>query len=247
MGFQPQQGRIRFQATFTPMIKILLWINGLTYLFLALSGSKVFAPLGVPYTDLWISLIGLNPKAVVGDWAVWQLFTYLFVHLGFFHLLFNMLGLWWFGSDLERAWGGKTFLRYYLFTGVGAGLVSVALGIPTIGASGAVFGVLLAYGLLFPNRIIYLYFVIPVKAKYCVMAFGLFEIIYLMGGGSGNVNHFAHLAGIGFGLLWFLFYRKNFSLASAWKSIKQRRMRRRLRVIRERPAKKEEPKGPTIH
>jgi membrane associated rhomboid family serine protease len=230
----PEQQQIRFTlgGALTPVVRIFLWVNGLVYLFLLLVKGKIYAPLGESYADVLVALLGISPQAVMKDWALWQPITYLFVHREFFHLVLNMLALWWFGADVEAAWGGKKFLRYYLFTGAGAGLVSVFFNIPTIGASGAIYGLLLAYGMLFPDRILYLYFVVPVKAKYCVVLFGVVELLAILGGGSGGVNNIAHLSGLLFGFAWFGASRPELHLLGFWRLLRRRRMRKRLHVVR---------------
>lgn len=188
------------------------------------------AEMGFSYRSLLMSMLSVDPNAIIHHYTLWQLVTYLFVHESFYHFLFNMLGLWWFGSDVERALGSKTFLRYYLFTGIGAGLVSVMMHLPTIGASGSIYGLLLAYGLLFPERVLYLYFIIPIKAKYCVLIFGALELFALMGTTS-NINHYAHLGGIFFGLMWFLYWSKKDILISRFREYQKQRKRKRFRVI----------------
>ena len=152
-----QRVRLSFGGSLTPVVRNLIWINSLIFLFfliverksllLEASGGNVMA---VPYTDLAYSLFGLSPRSLVKDWLIWQPITYLFIHRNFTHLLFNMLGLWWFGTDVERSWGSRVFFRYYLLTGIGAAATCVLLqwnsaGI-TVGASGALFGILLAFG-----------------------------------------------------------------------------------------------------
>jgi membrane associated rhomboid family serine protease len=142
--------------------------------------------------------------------APWQLLTYGFLHGSFNHILFNMFGLWMFGRDLERLMGPRRFLTYYLTCVIGAGLVQlVVAGIqgglyPTLGASGGVFGLLLAYGMTYPNRTVMLLFPpIPMKAKYFVLIYGLLELYLGVSGRSPGVANFAHLGGMlfGFGLL----------------------------------------------
>ena len=137
------------------MVKYLVIANLVIYVWQSFAGAQKI-----------IQIFGLTPAYVIGELFLWQLVTYLFLHGDFFHILFNMFALWMFGSELERAWGSKEFLKFYLVTGVGAGLFSVALEpgslIPTIGASGSVYGILMAYGMMFPERYIYLYFLFPV-------------------------------------------------------------------------------------
>ncbi len=156
---------------------------------------------------------GLRPEDVVSSFAVWQPVTYMFVHGGIFHVLFNMLTLWMIGVELERMWGTKYFTQYYFVTGIGAGVTQIILGLMpfefanqfyypvTIGASGAIFGLLLAYALYFPNRPIYMYFLFPVPAKYFVMILGAISLLGATGGGGG-VAHTAHLGGIAAGYLY---------------------------------------------
>ena len=154
----------------------------------------------------------MNPQDVVHG-QVWRLATYMFVHGGFFHILFNMLALWMFGVELERTWGSRYFLKYYFVCGVGAALTTVLLSfLPgifgqqlylsrTVGASGAVMGVLLAYALYFPNRPIYMYFVFPIPAKYFVAIIGAISLLSSMGGGGG-IAHTTHLGGLVAGYLY---------------------------------------------
>src|SRR4051812_17550203 len=125
--------------------------------------------------------LGLMPAAVYGQLHVWQLATYMFLHAGLFHILFNMLALWMFGGELERLWGTRYFLKFYFVTGIGAGALTVLVSLlggfeqlqtaVIVGASGAIYGLLLAYALYFPDRIIY-YVVFPIQAKYFVMIVG---------------------------------------------------------------------------
>jgi membrane associated rhomboid family serine protease len=160
---------------------------------------------------------GLIPAEVLGQFRLYQLCTYMFFHGGFDHLLFNMYALFIFGVAIEQVWGSARFLRYYFFCGVGAGvsiaLISLlfhreAMFMPTIGASGAVFGLLLAFGMLFPNAEILLFFFIPLKAKYLVVLYGGLELLFELSGGMGNVSHVGHLGGLVFGLIYFLIHRK---------------------------------------
>lgn len=143
----------------------------------------------------------------------WQTVSYMFLHGGFTHLFFNMFALWMFGRNLEYELGSKRFLIYYMVCGIGAGLIQLLVGmlegvppnIPTVGASGAIFGILLAFGMLHPNDIIMLVFPpIALKAKWFVVIYGVIELFAGIGGRMDNVAHFAHLGGMlwGFLLLW---------------------------------------------
>lgn len=178
---------------FPPAIKALLWANGGMFLL----QMFVSAPL--------VHYLGLSPAMLLKG-AVWQLFTYMFLHGDFFHILFNMLALWMFGRDIEDVWGTRAFLKYYLVCGVGAGVVtSIILWgsvVPTIGASGAIFGILLAFGMLWPDRIIYLWFFFPIKAKYMVILFGLLELVASFRFTADGIGHFTHLGGLAVGFLY---------------------------------------------
>ncbi len=179
----------------SPAVKILLIAN--TAMFVA---SYV-----VPDINRWL---GLMPAAVVTQGKIWQPITYMFMHADVFHILFNMLGLWMFGVELERMWGTPFFVRYYAVTGIGAALITVGISLlplpwsdriyesVTIGASGAIYGLLLAYGLSFPNRPIYLYFLFQIPAKYFVMIVGAIAFLSSVSNQPGGISHAAHLGGL---------------------------------------------------
>ncbi len=145
----------------------------------------------------------------------WQLVSYGFLHGGLNHIFFNMFGLWMFGRDLERLMGVRRFLTYYMTCVVGAGFVQLIVaqlqgGIyPTVGASGGVFGLLLAYAMAFPNRTVVLLFPpIPMKAKFFVLAYGLLELYLGLSGRAPGVANFAHLGGMFFGFLLLYYWRQ---------------------------------------
>jgi membrane associated rhomboid family serine protease len=153
-----------------------------------------------------ISVFGLRPADVLTG-RLYQLATYMFLHGNVGHVLFNMLALWMFGTELERTWGTRAFLRYYFIVGIAAAVSTtlVSLVLPfaastfyttTIGASGAIYGLLLAYGLLFPNRPIMLYFVFPIPAKYFVMILGAVALLMAVSDSGGGVAHITHLGGL---------------------------------------------------
>ena len=158
--------------------------------------------------------LGLVPAMVVGQLAIWQPVTYMFLHGGLGHLVFNMLALWMFGTELERTWGTRFFVRYYMVTGVGAALVTVAWSLSplpyatemyqsvVVGASGAIYGLLLAYGLYFPSRTIYLYLLFPIQARYFVVLVGAIAFFSSIGSSGGGVAHVAHLGGLLVGYLY---------------------------------------------
>jgi len=186
----------------TPAIKVLIGLNVVAFIVTAL-----FVP------SLTLRL-GLRPADVFHEFHLWQPVTYMFLHAGIAHILFNMLALWMFGVELERMWGTRFFLKYYFVAGVGAAATTMALSfIPgsfgtqlyyslTIGASGAVYGVLLAYALYFPNRPIYMYMVFPIPAKYFVMIIGAISLLSSMGGPGGGIAHTTHLGGLLAGYLY---------------------------------------------
>ena len=188
------------------MVKKLIFITSAIFLLTYIPPQFSHAA----FLDYPFEWFALQPDLVLHHFYFWQLGTYLFLHGGWFHIIFNMFALWMFGSDLEGLWGGKKFLVYYLVTGVGAGILDVVLndffrpGIPTatIGCSGAVFGLLLAYGMLFPERVIYLYMVIPIKAKWFVVIMGVIELYSSINSPGSPISHFAHLGGMLFGFLF---------------------------------------------
>jgi membrane associated rhomboid family serine protease len=160
---------------------------------------------GFVVSDL-VRVFGLRPSDVVHG-RVWQLLTYMYLHGNLGHILFNMLALWMFGTELERLWGTRAFLRYYHVVGIGAAVSTIVISslfpfaaqtfdTTTIGASGAIYGLLLAYGLLFPNRPILMYFVFPIPAKYFVMILGAIALLMSLNDSGGAVAHLTHLGGL---------------------------------------------------
>lgn len=149
---------------------------------------------------------GLTPVAFWAQQAYWQPLTYMFLHGGLLHLLLNMLVLVMFGSALEAVWGTSRFLKYYFLTGIGAGLsncvLTPSLPIPIIGASGAVYGLLAAYGVLFPDALVYVYLLFPIRAKYLVLIFGGIEFFASLHPGASPVAHLVHLGGMVVGLVY---------------------------------------------
>ncbi|NQU07305.1 MAG: rhomboid family intramembrane serine protease, partial [Candidatus Abyssubacteria bacterium] len=167
----------------------------------------------------FIHIFGLNPAWVLRG-AIWQFVTYMFLHGDFWHLAFNMLWLWMFGCSLEADWGSRPFLNYYFFTGIAAGVVNflatIGSNVPTIGASGAIFGIIVAYAMAYPNRLIYIWMLFPVKVKYfAIFAVGinLYAVVQSTAPHASPVAHFAHLGGALFGYLYLKFGdRVRFSL-----------------------------------
>jgi len=152
------------------------------------------------------TLFALSAAAAVHNLYIWQLFTYMFMHAGVLHLLFNMFALWMFGSALERDWGTRRFLKYYFYCGIAAGLCVLATDLLvhdtlTLGASGAIFGVLVAFGVCYPDQTILMNFLFPIKAKYMVMIYAAIELLMTFSPNNG-VSTVAHLGGMAFGYVY---------------------------------------------
>lgn len=214
--------------SFLPVVvKNLLIINGIMFL-----ADIVLTRFGINLSGM----LGLHFFLASG-FRPWQLLTYMFMHGNFSHLFFNMFALWMFGNTLENIWGTKRFLIFYLLCGIGAGLMqegvqyiqyvtqlsqyqNVNMGssiIPmseylnymtTVGASGAIYGLLLAFGMMFPNSLIYLYFVMPIKAKWFVIGYAVIELLTGIFSAGDQVAHFAHLGGMLVGLIILLIWKK---------------------------------------
>ena len=243
-GFQ-QSGRRGFMGL-PPVVLNLIIINALVLLI-----TELFKEQANLYQILGLHFFTSQ------YFQSWQLVSYMFMHGGFYHLLFNMFALWMFGSILEQAWGPKRFLTFYMITGIGAGLVQLIVAFfriqsvealltpeqvshvynmapelwaniagltqegydnmvslyqtvntPTVGASGAVFGILLAFGMMFPNTMIYVFFAIPVRAKYFVMIYGVLELYFGVTGTQDGIAHFAHLGGMVFGYFLIVYWKR---------------------------------------
>ncbi len=183
----------------TPAVKWIIWANVVMFVLTLVVGERTVFP-----------LLGLAPTAVVERGWVWQAVTYMFLHAGAMHILFNMLGVWMFGVELERLWGTKFFVRYYAVTGIGAAITTLAVSfLPfafaesvyaslTVGASGALYGILLAFAMYYPNRPILMMLLFPVPAKYFVIIIGALSFAT----GGGGVAHAAHFGGLLFGFLY---------------------------------------------
>lgn len=183
-----------------------------------------------------ILLLGLVPYAVWHKGFVWQLLTFHFLHGGLFHLLINLFVLWMFGAEIEQMLGTKRFVTYMVITGIGAGVASLiatpSLDIPIVGASGIVYGVLLAFGLFFPERQILIYFLFPLKAKYMVLIFGGIELLSTVsGGGVRGIAHAAHLGGMVFGAVYLYWDRIRWKLRNAFYRTKLKRLRKKYRIL----------------
>lgn len=237
---------------FTPAVKMLIIINVAVY-FLVLIGNLVVHGLD----QLVTAWFGLVPSFVVHGVmgfpipAIWQLATYAFLHAGVLHILFNMLGLWMFGSTFESDWGSAKFVEFYFFCVVGAALVTVAIsytgfmgvhpGIPTVGASGGIYGILMAFGMIYGDREVFM-FPLPfmIKAKYMVGIIILLLLATTLTPGPSGVANFAHIGGLLFGFLYVKFLPKQglqyaaseryYGLRNQYQKWKRRRAARKFEV-----------------
>lgn len=243
------QGQMQI-APFTKTVKALVIINVAVWVVLVLILQGLILQNTVIFD--WFALV---PAQVVTKFWLWQIFTYMFLHASnsVFHVVFNMLTLWWFGAELEERWGSRFFLTYYMVCGVGAGLIYLfgsvlyalisgnvpIMEVPLVGASGATYGLLLAYGILFGERQVY-FLVFLMKAKYFVMIIGAVELLTLMDSGMGSQTaNLAHLGGIavGFGYL---------SLIARWRARQSgasARRGRKLKLVVNNDRQPEEKKG----
>lgn len=215
----------RFGGPITPVVKKLMLFNGAVFIFQQIGG--IFAP------GFLESVFGLSHAGVAKNFMLWQPFTYMFLHGGWLHIIFNLIALWMFAGEIENILGEKKFLKFYLLSGLGAGFfiammnyyIFVRLGSSpvTIGASGAVYAILLAYGISWPNREVLLYFVLPVKMKYLLIGFGVMEFFGTLSSASGTgggISHIGHLGGLICGFFLFKIMRsRGFSSAKGKSSI----------------------------
>lgn len=190
----------------SPAIKAIIVANVVMF-FLSDFSVRFFA------SSLIVEELSLRPSAFLHELRLWQPVTYMFLHAGIFHILFNMLALWLIGTEFERMWGTQYFVKFYFVTGIGAGLLTVVFALlpfgfarlvyhsNIIGASGAIYGLLLAYALYFPNRPIYMYFLFPIPAKYFVLILGTIAF-YSSLGATGGVANATHLGGLVVGYLF---------------------------------------------
>lgn len=216
----------------SPAVKALIIANVAMFLVSAV----------VPATTI---PLGLTPTAVFGDLWVWQPLTYMFLHNDLFHLLFNMLALWMFGTELERLWGTHKFLRYYAVTGLGAAATTLAVSLLpfafagpiyysiTIGASGAVYGLLMAWAMYFPDRPILMFMLFPVPARVFVLIMGAIALWLSLTASGGGVAHVTHLGGLVFGYLYLMRGRGGLSAELKYRYLKWKmaRSRRRFEVV----------------
>lgn len=192
--WQSPYSDFRIISPMTGAVKLVIIINLGVFILINLT----------PFS--WMSLFGLVPRYVFAKFMIWQLVTYMFLHAGVMHLVINMLMLWFFGPAIEAAWGRKQFLVYYFFTGIGAGFLSFLTSshssIPVVGASGAIFGVLVAYAMMFPDDVILLFFFFPMKVPYAVIVLAGINLLGALSAPYAGVAYFAHLGGALFGYLY---------------------------------------------
>jgi membrane associated rhomboid family serine protease len=210
----------------TPAVKALMiaCVAGfLLQIFAGLAGLHEFA-----------RVFGLVPDSVTEKYYFWQIVTYIFLHGGFFHILFNMFGLYMFGSELEMTWGTREFTKFFFVCGVGAAVITVLFSphSPTaiIGASGAIFGLLVAYGMLFPDRLIYLYMVIPIPAKWFVVIYGGINFLSALSNNNSGVAYVTHVGGMACGFVYLKRGRMIPDLRSRYDRWQRSRLRRKFEV-----------------
>jgi membrane associated rhomboid family serine protease len=235
-----------FGGPATRTVKALIFICVGVFIF-----QFIFKLFGSNYLDLYFGLI---PFRVTHELMIWQFVTYMFLHYtgNPFHILFNMLTLYMFGNELDRYWGSKRFISYYFITGIGAGvcswLISMNSGNVIVGASGAIYGLLLAYGLTYPNRIVYLNFLLPIKVKWFVLIMG--AVAFISSLGESEVASMAHLSGMVIGYLTL----KGKTWVDRYRYFSNQRQREQLKRQFEiyygdvrRKVDQEKKKPPTIH
>ena len=212
--------------SFPPFTRAVIWLLGInTAVFLALEAFGTREVIDWVYANL-----GLVPRTTVFHFAIWQIVTYSFIHVTFWHWFGNMLGIWMFGSTFENAWGMRRFLELFFVGVIGAALTTIVLSFahilsnpntPTVGASGGVFAILMAFGLVFgENEIMMIPFPFLIKAKYFVLILIVVTVAFAIGGGGGTA-YLAHLGGLFFGYLYVKFapgrgMSGRFSLSEWW-------------------------------
>jgi membrane associated rhomboid family serine protease len=220
----------------TSAVKGLIIVNAAVFLLQTLTDDSL------------VIIFGLSPYLVWHDLYVWQMLTYQFLHGGLFHILFNMLALWMFGCDLERHWGRQFFLKYYTICVAGGSILNVLLlpnqVAPSIGASAGVYGVLLATAVVYPDSIVYFYFVFPLKMKYFVMIIGAISLYSSITATHSGIAHFAHLGGIAFGYMYLRWGNPWAWAGIYWDRVRLRRRRRRFRIIH---SDRDDDSKPTLH
>jgi membrane associated rhomboid family serine protease len=213
------QAGFGFGMGMTPWVQRLIIANIAVFLFDYMSGGML---------RIYMAFV---PQRILV--APWTLITYMFAHGGFFHLFFNMLVLFFFGPPLEARWGSREFFKFYLICGLGGAMLSFMFApmSPIIGASAAVYGVMLAFAMNWPDSQIYIWAILPVKAKYLVAVLAVFSVMSMMGPGGDNIAHAAHLGGFVAGFL----YLKLGGPGGPLGGMKKMMSRRRVQVVRDEP------------
>jgi membrane associated rhomboid family serine protease len=207
---------VRRYSLIPPVVRALLIVNVGMFLLEIFTGNQLISALALWPLGSSASTVFLQAAP---PFQLWQLVSYSFLHGSVMHLLLNMYGLWLFGTRMENVWGSKSFTLYYFVCVIGAGLVQLFVatqaardgGIyPTIGASGGVFGLLLGFGLTFPNeRLLLIFPPVALQAKWFVLIYGIIELWAGVTGTEAGVAHFAHLGGMLFGFLLLLYWRRH--------------------------------------
>ncbi|MCF6270906.1 MAG: rhomboid family intramembrane serine protease [Melioribacteraceae bacterium] len=208
-----------------PIIKQIIIINIVVFLIQSLFENIMFGD--YPGGYILSRYFALNPFGQDFNFQIWQIFSYQFMHGGFMHIFWNMFMLWMFGNEIENIMGSKKFLFFYLLSGVGAAAFQLLLApllsshlAYTIGASGAVYGIMIAFALFFPDRKIYVYFLFPVKAKYIIAFFVLMDFMAV--GNTSVVAHLAHIGGAITGLIFIMLDKKNnYNIDSLFNKVKK--------------------------
>jgi rhomboid family protein len=238
-----QPGGINIFGPLPPTIMYLIIANVAVF-FISIIMPQLVYP--------WLSLV---PGKVFPGAQVWRIVTYMFMHGDFGHILFNMLTLWWFGGPLVQIWGQKRFLTYYFLCGIGAGIICVPFyiifggsDIPIVGASGALYGVLIAFALIHPNAKVYLYFLFPIKVKWLVLFFVVMEFTstasYAGGNTSSTVASIAHLSGMAIG---YFHLRGLMDFKAYYLNYKHRKVKKAYRVINGEDQGSDDKRGPWLH
>lgn len=242
MNYQTQRFQFGLGPGMTKMVKTLILVN---------IGVYLIQNLFISFFEIdFNGLFGLVPVYFLYNLFIWQIVSYMFLHGPILHILINMLILWIFGVDLERQWGGKAFLKYYFVCGIGAGLIQILFNmlffpenqsIPIIGASGAIYGVILAFALIYPERELtfLVFFVLPVriKAKYLAMVLAGISLFSGVFGTDNAVAHFAHLGGMFVGLLYLKFDWQMYSISAQFQ--KRRESKHIIRQAKKRQKEEE--------
>ena len=221
------------------VVKHLLIINVLMYF-----AYYVLLKQGIINLNYYLGIWSLS----TGLFRIWQPLTYMFMHGSFDHLFFNMFSLWMFGSALENYWGSKRFLFYYLVCGIGAGLLNML--VPgahvSVGASGAVYALLLAFGMMWPNNYIYLYFLVPIRTKWFIIGMIVIELFEGIFRSTDGIAHFAHLGGMLIGFLIILYWKRHggmtgdFSIKNWFNSLKNRKKYTRYEEVYDKAPRSDE-------